>query len=73
MQRVLEIAQQLANTHATALIQEVAREGGHRQSYPCLEPSGQPFLDHHRCTTIPESLMESELFGHERGLLPVPW
>jgi transcriptional regulator of aromatic amino acid metabolism len=50
MQQVLEIARQLASTHATALIQggKWHGEGGDCKSYPCLEPSGQSCLDHHR-------------------------
>jgi transcriptional regulator with PAS, ATPase and Fis domain len=69
MQRVLDIARQLASTQATALIQgesgtgkEVIAKAIHAWSHRANRP-----LITIDCTTIPEPLMESELFGHERG------
>jgi transcriptional regulator with PAS, ATPase and Fis domain len=69
MQKVIEIARQLAGTDAITLIQGESGTGkeviakaihawSHRAEYPFIT------ID---CTTLPEPLMESELFGHERG------
>jgi transcriptional regulator with PAS, ATPase and Fis domain len=69
MRAVLETARQLATTDATVLIQGESGTGkeviaraihswGHRAAHPFIT------ID---CTTLPETLMESELFGHERG------
>ncbi len=69
MQQVISTARQLANTDATALIQgesgtgkEILAKAIHAWSHR----AGQPFITID-CTTLPESLIESELFGHERG------
>jgi transcriptional regulator with PAS, ATPase and Fis domain len=69
IQRVLEIARQLASTDAIALIQgesgtgkEVIAKAIHAWSHRAERPF--IMID---CTTLPEPLMESELFGHERG------
>jgi transcriptional regulator with GAF, ATPase, and Fis domain len=69
MQRVLEIAQQLASTHATALIQGESGTGKEviAKAIHAWSPRANHALITIDCTTIPESLMESELFGHERG------
>ncbi len=69
MQRVLEIARQLANTHATALIQGESGTGKEviAKAIHAWSPRANQSLITIDCTTIPESLMESELFGHERG------
>jgi transcriptional regulator with PAS, ATPase and Fis domain len=69
MQRVLEIARQLANTHATALIQGESGTGKEviANAIHAWSPRANHALITIDCTTIPESLMESELFGHERG------
>jgi transcriptional regulator with PAS, ATPase and Fis domain len=69
MQRVLEIARQLASTHATALIQGESGTGKEviAKAIHAWSPRANHCLITIDCTTIPESLMESELFGHERG------
>jgi transcriptional regulator with GAF, ATPase, and Fis domain len=69
MQRVLEIARQLASTHATALIQGESGTGKEviANAIHAWSPRANHSLITIDSTTIPESLMESELFGHERG------
>jgi transcriptional regulator with PAS, ATPase and Fis domain len=69
MHRVLEIARQLASTHATALIQGESGTGKEviAKAIHAWSPRSNHSLITIDCTTIPESLMESELFGHERG------
>jgi transcriptional regulator with PAS, ATPase and Fis domain len=69
MRRVLEIARQLASTHATALIQGESGTGKEviAQTIHAWSPRSNQSLITIDCTTIPESLIESELFGHERG------
>jgi transcriptional regulator with PAS, ATPase and Fis domain len=69
MQRVLEIARQLASTHATALIQGESGTGKEviAKAIHAWSPRANQALITIDCTTIPEPLMESELFGHERG------
>src|ERR1700758_986131 len=68
-QRVLEIAEKLADTTTTVLItgesgtgkDQLARwihEHGPRRDAPLLK------ID---CASLPTELVESELFGHERG------
>ncbi len=69
MQRVLDIARQLASTQATALIQGESGTGKEviAKAIHAWSPRAHQSLITIDCTTIPESLMESELFGHERG------
>ena len=69
MQRVLEIARQLASTHATAIIQGESGTGKEviAKAIHAWSPRANHALITIDCTTIPEALMESELFGHERG------
>lgn len=69
MQQVFSIIEQAAPTSATILItgesgtgKELAARAIHRQSLR----KNQPFVSIN-CAAIPEGLMESELFGHERG------
>lgn len=69
MQRVYSVIEQAAPTNATILItgqsgtgKELAARAIHRSS----NRSVKPFVSIN-CAAIPEGLMESELFGHERG------
>src|SRR6266446_1479495 len=69
MQNVLKLIGQLAGAGGTAL---VTGEGGTgkelvaRAMYSHSQRASQPFLAIN-CAAIPENLLESELFGHERG------
>jgi formate hydrogenlyase transcriptional activator len=69
LQRVLEIVRIVAPTEATVLIngetgtgKELIAEAIHK----CSDRSNGPFVKVN-CSAIPAGLLESELFGHERG------
>jgi two-component system nitrogen regulation response regulator GlnG len=69
MQNVFKIIGQLAGSNATALITGESGTGKElvaRAVYHHSKRSGQPFLAIN-CAAIPENLLESELFGHEKG------
>lgn len=69
MVEVIELAEQVADSHATVMLggesgvgKEVIAKYLHGKSRRC----GGPMISV-SCAAIPESLMESELFGHEKG------
>ncbi|MEY4916409.1 MAG: hypothetical protein RL616_322 [Verrucomicrobiota bacterium] len=69
MQQVFKTIGQLAATDATALItgeSGTGKELAARAIYCHSTRSTQPFIAIN-CAAIPEQLLESELFGHERG------
>src|SRR6267378_1354744 len=69
MQKVFKLIGQLAGSDATALITGESGTGKElvaRAIYHHSQRNGKPFLAVN-CAAIPEQLLESELFGHERG------
>src|SRR5688572_9372343 len=69
MQNVFKLIGQLAGSDATALITGESGTGKEliaRAIYGHSQRSEKPFLAIN-CAAIPENLLESELFGHERG------
>jgi DNA-binding NtrC family response regulator len=66
---VLETVQQAAQSDATVLIQGESGTGKEliaRRLHLLSQRADEPFTPVH-CSALPETLMESELFGHEKG------
>ena len=69
MARVLKLANQIAQSEATVLITGESGTGKEVMARYVHEHStraGKPFISVN-CAAIPENLLESELFGHEKG------
>ncbi|MCH8981985.1 sigma-54-dependent Fis family transcriptional regulator, partial [candidate division KSB1 bacterium] len=69
MQRVFETVEMVAPTNATVLIQGASGTGKEliaKAIHQCSKRSDKPFIKTN-CEAIPEGLVESELFGHEKG------
>jgi two-component system response regulator HydG len=69
MQKVYRVARQVAASRATVLItgESGTGKGELARAIHALSPrSKAPFIALH-CAAVPETLLESELFGHERG------
>jgi len=69
MQRVAELCEKIAPTRTTVLITGESGTGKERVARLLHERSdraGKPFVVVN-CGALPEALMESELFGHEKG------
>ncbi|AQT69565.1 Nif-specific regulatory protein [Anaerohalosphaera lusitana] len=69
MQQVYRLVEQVANSNATVLIRGESGTGkdlvAHAVHYNSLR-ADKPFVKVN-CTALPETLLESELFGHEKG------
>src|SRR5690606_35623511 len=69
MRRVFELVARVATTKTTILITGASGTGKERVAraiHQMSDRAGKPFLVVN-CGALPENLMESELFGHERG------
>jgi len=69
MQSVFEMILKVADTNSTVLVQGESGTGKELVAFAIHEKSSrrdQPFIPVH-CGAIPETLLESELFGHEKG------
>ncbi len=74
IQEVYDLISQVSASDATVLIRGESGTGkelvAHEIHYSSLR-AGRPFVKVN-CAALPESIIESELFGHEKGRSPVP-
>jgi len=69
MKKILEIAKQIAPTDSTVLLTGDSGTGKEviaRYIHACSDRNNKPWYPVN-CGAIPETLLESELFGHEKG------
>jgi len=69
MQDILEMVKKVAQTHATVLIQGESGTGKEVVAHAIVQHSTRaqmPFIKVN-CAAVPETLLESEFFGHEKG------
>jgi two-component system response regulator HydG len=69
LQDILGLARRVGPSSATVLLEGESGSGKEliaRAIQQCSQRSQQPFI-RVNCAALPETLMESELFGHERG------
>ncbi|MCE0483483.1 MAG: sigma-54 dependent transcriptional regulator [Methylacidiphilales bacterium] len=69
MQDILEMVKKVAQTHATVLIQGESGTGKEVVAHAIVQQSPRaqmPFIKVN-CAAVPETLLESEFFGHEKG------
>ncbi|MFQ5510301.1 MAG: sigma-54-dependent transcriptional regulator [Candidatus Krumholzibacteriia bacterium] len=70
MQKVYDVVQQVAKSDTTTVLIEgesgVGKEMIARLIHKYSTRANQPFMDIN-CASLPEQLLESELFGHEKG------
>ena len=71
MQDILEMVKKVAQTQATVLIQGESGTGKEVVAHAIVQHStraNMPFIKVN-CAAVPETLLESEFFGHEKGAL----
>jgi two-component system response regulator HydG len=69
MQKVYRVARQVAGSKATVLItgESGTGKGELAKAIHALSPRAKEAFVSFHCAAIPESLLEAELFGHEKG------